>query len=145
MTDKELCERYPFLIPCDWEGDIPEDYDYSYSWLDQMPAGWRTAFGEQMCTDIMKIIEEDAVDDFQILQIKEKFGELRLYYAPFSQKIEDIIQKYVEMSRKTCIRCGAPAIWESQGWIDYYCDKCAKQVFGNYPKNLIPIREENEG
>ena len=31
MNNKELIERYPFLLPRNrWTGEIPEDYDYDY-------------------------------------------------------------------------------------------------------------------
>ena len=52
-SNQKLIERFPFLMPRNrWTGEVPEDYDYSYTELDSMPDGWRKAFGEQMCEDI---------------------------------------------------------------------------------------------
>lgn len=52
-SNQKLIERFPFLMPRNrWAGEVPEDYDYSYTELDSMPDGWRKAFGEQMCEDI---------------------------------------------------------------------------------------------
>jgi hypothetical protein len=98
MTNKELIERYPFLIPRNvWSGKIVENYDYDnpdYILLDDMPDGWRKAFGEQMCEEIreelIKAQERDpegGYDDgdkvvpylqgYYPIQIKEKYGQLR--------------------------------------------------------------------
>lgn len=47
--NKNLIEHYPFLLPWDgWNDTVREDYDYSYTELDEMPRGWRKAFGEMM-------------------------------------------------------------------------------------------------
>ena len=49
MNNKELIERYPFLMPRNrWTGNIPEDFNYSYTELDALEDGWRKAFGERM-------------------------------------------------------------------------------------------------
>ena len=90
--NRALCERFPFLIPSNrWSGmriteaggggyypgnpsEIP-DYDWEYTELDNMPEGWRKAFGEQMCQEIMdELVANDMVDSYRIFQIKEKYG-----------------------------------------------------------------------
>lgn len=125
MTNKELCERYPFLLPRDWEDKVPKGYDYSYTKLDEMPVGWRIAFGEQMCADIMEILEkENTVEEYRVLQIKEKFGELRWYSNYYNEELENIIRKYTELSRETCIRCGKPAEFMNAGWMSAFCGDC---------------------
>ena len=51
--NKQLVKKYPFLLPRNrWTGKVPKEYDYSYTELDDMPDGWRKAFGEQMCEEI---------------------------------------------------------------------------------------------
>ncbi len=38
-SNQKLIERFPFLMPRNrWTGEVPEDYDYSYTELDSMPA-----------------------------------------------------------------------------------------------------------
>ena len=45
-----------------------------------MPMGWRRAFGEEMCEEILQVlIKYDCVDLYRITQIKEKYGTLRWY------------------------------------------------------------------
>ena len=46
--NKKLCDKYPFLA---WHGDplyigYDEEHepDYSYTWEDELPEGWRKAF-----------------------------------------------------------------------------------------------------
>lgn len=44
--NKALISEFPFLLPRNrWTGNIPDDYDYSYTELDDLPDGWRIAFG----------------------------------------------------------------------------------------------------
>ena len=77
----ELIFKYPWLYPIDrWTKGRLEDYDYSFTELDEMPNGWRLAFGEQMCDEIQQELEKfDFVEDYSIVQIKEKYGALRWY------------------------------------------------------------------
>ena len=99
--NKELLKKYPWLTPTnDWSGkkitdctgddgeegfwpgnpDKHPDYDYEYTWLDDMSEGWRIAFGDQMVEEIhQELLKYNYIDKYQIVQIKEKFGGLRWY------------------------------------------------------------------
>lgn len=132
--NKRLVERFPFLLPKNrWTGEPVEDYDYSYTELDSMPEGWRIAFGEQMCEEIQceldKLNPEEA-KNFHIVQIKEKYGFLHFYVSSYNKQINDIIEKYAEMSKRICYNCGAPATRISTVWICPWCDECAKDIHG---------------
>ena len=127
-----------------------------------MPEGWRLAFGEQLCQEIQEALEEAQkldpnggyeecaittnydskvivpyIEGYRITEIKEKYGTLRWYDNGATQKVHDIIAKYERLSGDVCIRCGKPAIWESLGWISFFCDDCAKteasEVLKDYP------------
>lgn len=136
IKNKKLCRRYPFLIPRNrWTGKIIwkvpefETKKYEYTELDAMPTGWRTAFGEQMCEEIRKeLIKNNCLNKYYIMQIKEKFGELRWYDLGGPAEVEKIIDKYSKLSERTCICCGRPATKISMGWISPYCDKCAEAL-----------------
>ena len=135
MENKRLCERYPFLIIRDWKTDKPMDCDFTY--LNDMPNGWRKAFGKQMCEEIRKVlIKGNYLYDYRVIQIKEKFGMLRWYDngAPGSicRELQDIIYKYEEISAHTCIWCGRPATKISLGWISPWCDDCAERMGGKF-------------
>lgn len=152
--NKRLCDKFPFLIPSNrwsgkkinsgedgyWPGNqgvIPK-WNYEYTELDDMPDGWRMAFGEQMCEEILEELRaNNMVDKYRILQIKEKYGQLRFYDNGFTQHGYDIISKYTEISERTCINCGKPATKISTGWISPWCDDCADSVYDR----MVPIDE----
>ena len=126
MTNKELVERYPFIKPHYMFSDEEiEDYDYSYTLLDDIPDGWKRAFGIQLCEDLKTAL--NGRTDWRIEQIKEKFGALRIYANYETQEISDVIDKYEALSAKTCWKCGAPATKYSTGWILPWCDNCREE------------------
>ena len=136
----KLIERYPFLLPRNrWTGDVMDDYDYSYTELDSMPDGWRIAFGEQMCEEIREeLVKANYLDEYRIMQIKEKFGVLRWYDFGSTEKIlREIIPKYERISARTCINCGTPATKISTEWISPWCDCCAEKIQDRF----VPIEE----
>lgn len=138
MNNKKLCKRYPFLIPRNrwtdklmWDKTDKYFMPYSYTELDAMPDGWRRAFGIKMCEEIREeLVKYDYLDKYRIVQIKEKFGELRWYDfgIPKDSKIWEIIDKYTELSRYTCMICGRPTEISSDGyWLYTLCDKCKEK------------------
>ena len=141
-SNQKLIERFPFLMPRNrWTGEVPEDYDYSYTELDSMPDGWRKAFGEQMCEDIREeLVRAEYLGQYRISQIKVKYGTLCWYdFGCTERMLRDIIPKYERLSARTCIRCGNPATKASTGWISPYCDTCAGKV--SHAERFIPIEE----
>ena len=130
MRNKTLCKRYPFLIIRDWK-DNPIEEEYTY--LDDMPIGWRRAFGIQMCEEIRQaLVKKNRLYTYRIEQVKEKFGGLRWYAYGSTPEIDRIIDKYEDISYHTCVCCGRPATKMSCGWICPYCDKCAEKIGGEY-------------
>lgn len=130
QRNKKLIEKFPFLLPRNrWTGEVPENYDYSYTELDAMPKGWRIAFGEQMCQDIKDdLVRTGYLDKYRISQVKEKYGRLCWYdFGCTDKMLHEIIPKYEEFSKRTCIRCGKPAKWVTTGWISPYCDECVPE------------------
>lgn len=153
--NKALCERYPFLIPrnvwtgkritdgagLDSDSDKVPEYNYEWTLLDNMPEGWRKAFGEQMCEEMREaLIDEGRLDDYVITDIKEKYGGLRWYSYEETARTIKIIHKYEELSHRTCIRCGAPATVVTTGWINPYCDNCLPRN-NNAPDDHMTIEE----
>ena len=174
--NKELCMKYPFLIPRNrwsgkritdgagfWPGNpeaVPE-YDWDHTELDQMPDGWRKAFGEQLCAElkteleqekeIVRIITDKNPDQMKMKcclwtrdavrqLIKEKYGMLRWYDNGNTKEGYRIIGKYVAISKRTCICCGEPATVIATGWISPFCDKCLPE-YGGVKERTIPIDE----
>ena len=97
----------------------------SYTELDAMEPGWKKAFGIQMCKDIRRqLIKEKKLFKWRIVQLKEKFSGMRLYSNFASDELYDVIDKYEQISYRTCGVCGKPATKISKGWIYPYCDNC---------------------
>ena len=135
LRNKKLCKRYPFLAIRNWRTDEPIGYEFTY--LDDMPDGWRKAFGTEMCEEIRQVlIKANYLNKYRVVQIKEKYGSLRWYDegAPDSiyRELQNIINKYEEISERTCIWCGRPATKISLGWISPWCDNCADRMGGKF-------------
>ena len=130
--NKKLIKEFPFLLPRNvWTGEVISDYDYSFTELDSMPDGWRKSFGLDMCKEIKEeLLKYNALDDYRITQIKEKYGSLRWYDTgyPKDSKIGDIIEKYEKLSEEVCINCGKPAKYYTKGWISFICEDCKNKI-----------------
>jgi hypothetical protein len=72
-----------------------------------------------------KIAPLDTEKRFYFLQVKEKFGGLRLYCAGGNDEIYKITSKAEDESYKICEDCGSRENVTSEGgWIVTLCDKC---------------------
>lgn len=110
-----------------WTGEvIPGSY-----WVEDLPAGWVKAFGEEMCKELDDIIQTSKYPEtYLVMQVKEKFGGMRWYCAmpqDVEKEIFDWEDKYSELSEKTCVYCGEPATMKNNGWICPVCDKCLEK------------------
>ena len=134
--NKQLIEKYPWLLPRNvWTDKVEDNYDYSYTLLDEMPDGWRKAFGEQLCEELQQALLKDgeqAVKDYRIEQIKEKYAALRWYDNYSTEATRKVIDKYEVLSMKTCIQCGKPATKYTCGWIVPICDTCGNSSTARY-------------
>ena len=145
-ANKILVEKYPFLGPKTYDFDrsketgediymLPDDYDYSWTYLDGLPNGWVKAFGEQMCEELKSALDEyNYMDKYVITDVKEKYGGMRIYDngVPRGCKAHEVIDKYSRTSDYTCIGCGKPATKLSVGWICPFCDECASKHYGKF-------------
>lgn len=136
-----FCLKYPFWRNTNvWTGKFS---GYDYTWYDDIPYGWRKAFGKEMSDEIKKIGKaylkshkgQKWKDILYWEQIKEKYGTLRLYAATI-KPIEDILTKYEYLSMGYCIECGKPAEYRTLGWVEYVCNDCAKNLTFNKLKRL---------
>lgn len=136
IRNKKLLKEYPFLSSGYHNSSIRKSSldNYQYTKLDDLPNGWRIAFGKDLLIDIKKeLIKRGILYKYHIFQIKEKYGGLR-WYDNYNLSC---LQKYEDLSYKTCIECGKPATKISTGWICPWCDDCAKK----FSDTLIPIDE----
>lgn len=145
MRDKmaeaeEWIEKYPFLRIKD-NSVYPwlNTEEIEEHWLQEIPQGWLDAFGKQMCDELLEALG-DYADDWIIAQVKEKFGELRVYHyfadddrieaeeqelEEIKYKIDEIVDRYSHVSYRTCVECGSAAdVRTVNGWVAPYCKSC---------------------
>ena len=78
---------------------------------------------------VQAIVDRDGLDDISITQVKEKFGELRIYTSSFTEEIDDIIQAATDRSLTICEQCGKPgSLRNNHGWLITLCDECQKKM-----------------
>lgn len=127
--NKKLIEKYPFLLPRNvFTDNIVDDYDYSWTLMDEIPTGWRIAFGELFLNELKEELKRvNFLNDYRVLQVKEKYGSLRWYTngVPKDSRLFDIAEKYSHLSENICIRCGKPDVpMINASWISPYCEDC---------------------
>lgn len=83
--------------------------------------GWRPL--------ISKVIDLcNATPGVKIEDIKEKWGELRIYVNEAPAHVFDAIDEATKASTKTCMHCGRPAYTRAHhGWFTTLCDVCNAQ------------------
>lgn len=94
MTDREIIKKYPFAEVYSIKGEA-----LGYSWLELIPSVWSEAFGEQMLEDLAKAIKRSGAGKVHIIDMKEKYGELRIQTDVYNEEIERVIDKYEKISR----------------------------------------------
>lgn len=91
----------------------------SEEYYPEIPQGWEVLYS-QMMEDIAAL----GFEDFEWLQVKEKFGEMRCYTAENDEELNDIITKYEVMASFVCAKCGKPAVVRTWRYILPYCEEC---------------------
>lgn len=107
--------------------------DIGTDWRDEMPKGWvnLTMTLERTLEDIKK---ENPEFEFDVGQLKEKFGSIRMYYTTsnLTEEQKDRVDEAVDQMERTseciCSKCGAIAVVRSKGWIMPYCRSCAAEM-----------------
>ena len=132
---RQLYDKYPDLFSCD-KGPIKQSLMAVEC---ECEGGWAHLI-ETFCRLVKCYLrQENTPTDFKFVQIKEKFGGLRLYYnlnTQASPAREKEIHAYIqgltafaeEMSYQTCENTGAPGKLFTKGWHKTLCDAEAKRL-----------------
>jgi hypothetical protein len=119
MTNEEVIAKYPKIFR---EGFYIEHGD---GWANILDAVFGSMNMWARYVDGVKITTLDFV---QVVQIKEKFGGLRLYVniaegatPQQAGEIHGAIHVGEYLSAKTCERCGAPGTLHGDGWLSTLC------------------------
>lgn len=125
-----------------------------------LPKGW-THIAERLFRELNELLTDDEAKLFKLLELKEKYGTLRVYYAVGRQgglnvdvvgleghtrfatrlkhragfptaEVEALIQQAEADSEVTCAFCGAPGrLRTNQPWVNVACDECHKPTSSN--------------
>lgn len=122
----ELCMKYPILIP-----NNDEEFYYEYTQLDFFPIGWKKAFGEQWAKEVQAVINKMPINiqkDAYIIDIKEKHGQLRVFFSVCSDELDEVLKKYEKLSESVCIKCGKHKTEGLGGWFSFLCNDCEREL-----------------
>jgi hypothetical protein len=94
-------------------------FQHEDGWFDIL---WR------LCEDLeprVAALEKQTERPFEVLQVKEKFGGLRIYVNDADDNIRLRIETAQLESFRTCEICGQPGTRREGGWIKTLCDEHA--------------------
>jgi len=115
--EAQIVEKYPEFFP-DIHGDPMKT---CLAWGLAIGDGWADMF-EKLCADIKAA---DPPENFQFLQVKEKFGGLRAYYSTGNEAIHKLVSDAENESYKICESCGTrDNVTVEGGWITTLCGNC---------------------
>jgi len=77
----------------------------------------------KLCEDIEKL---NPPDDFEIVQVKQKFGTLRFYYSNAPDGVWELVSQAETDSETICETCGKEGTLRAGGWWETICDACVK-------------------
>lgn len=93
--------------------------------------GWYS-LAEELSTKIAELMP-----DFRLLQIKEKYGEMRYYWSSIdfhnnTKQVWELVDDYEMRSRKTCSLCGKDNARQVSlsNWIHTLCTDCLVRKIG---------------
>ena len=124
--EKQLSEKYLFMtIKGKYCGYEPEGEPMDC----QCGDGWYSVIDE-LCSEIAKILTPQQQEELYILQIKEKYGELRFYFGGVDcDLLDDMIEDATMKSLHTCEVCGKEGtLREDRYWMQTLCDEHSKGV-----------------
>jgi len=75
--------------------------------------------------ELLEALKPIAPSNFEILQVKEKFGGLRFYVGgDYSARVEELILAAETEASDTCETCGKPGKLRGEAWLATLCDEC---------------------
>lgn len=79
---------------------------------------------DKLCSSIQNYVTNNKKPQPVVVQVKEKFGTLRLYIEDSDQLIDGMIWFAEDISGVVCELCGRPGKLNKNGWIACRCDSC---------------------
>lgn len=176
LSRKEFADRYPFVHTRFWNRDkmeyelgyYDEDIGYDIKKGDEVLEfygnwhGWNDLLlcWAEKVREVFITMPKSSQDNLYIVEMKEKYGSLRMSLTGIIQSPYDKINEYIymleHMSRFTCLYCGKITkssngkkifSWSNGYYSPCICKKCAKKEYFK-EKHKIPFKScyrKNEG
>lgn len=120
--DYFLIEKYPELF-----GVMP--FDSKTTLMEyglECDIGWNDIL-HTLFQKISEIVKSKNLDTFRIVQVKSKFGGLRVYTNNSIKEINDLIRDAENLCNISCEKCGLPSKQTSNNrWLINCCEDCLK-------------------
>lgn len=122
----------------DYYTDLRAIFDKKTYDFNLLPTGWIKTFVPRLKDELFEVLG-NRVDDWEVIEIKEKFGQLRIYHTwkwedksdeewdilnELHDKLDEIINRYEDISVHTCTVCGKEATHMTTGYVLPICDTC---------------------
>ena len=108
------------------------DLEGKYNFVDrpiECGPGWDKILDELFFV-IKKNIDTKVIDiSFKIIQVKEKWGTLRVYTNWGDDHIWQLISQYEELTHRVCELCGEPGELRIKGWMSTLCNSCNEKRY----------------
>lgn len=114
-----------------WIEKHPEWFDCPRIEIEEGHEGWCKLIDDAF-EAVEEVLSQRSGEYFRIVQIKEKFGELRIYFRQKGQhqdacdRLSEIMSNAGARSRHICEICGAPArLGLKRSTVSVRCEACA--------------------
>jgi hypothetical protein len=110
-------------IKADWAKDIDDRFGWMFGrggFYVECQGGWRHIL-HALFDKIDRHVQGEAREDFQISQVKETFGTLRVYCCGGDDDVYKWIDEAEEASGWTCEICAGPGQTMNDGWMVTRC------------------------
>ena len=119
----KLYEKYPKLFR---QKDLPMNQT-CMCWGICTNAGWYWLINN-LCSCIQDYIDANKKEQVEVVQIKEKFGQLRFYTNGSDHLVNGMIWLAEHCSWNICEKCGTTDnITHTKGWVKTLCKECAEK------------------
>ena len=95
---------------------------FSSSFYFECGEGWYDLL-DHLCGLIQNHVTHVGLDQVEVTQVKEKFGELRFYYMGGDEYIDGAVVLAMNLSTHICDICGNPGKLMGKGWMRTVCDE----------------------
>lgn len=122
---KQIMLRFPHIFgPSPWNVD-----DTMLGWGFTCGLGWYPVL-ERMFEGMEDVRKEDSLGKLKVIQVKEKFGGLRVYMRGGNSRIRDLIEQAEYECYYTCEACGGPSegVRNQGGCYTNLCDLCIAKI-----------------